>query len=76
MRTVAKTCRVALAITLALPGVVATTLGESTDDVFGAYQTVSNETLGKLRGGFVGQAGGQRLDLAFGIEQAAHGLLP
>lgn len=61
----------ALVIEAASPATGAKT--EPFDDVaelFGARAIASPQVLAGLRGGFIGAAGGQRLELSFGIDQA------
>jgi len=64
-----RTC-VALSILLILPGNVGTARGDAEGDPFQGFAVASHEKLTEMRGGFVGMAGGQSIELSFGIEQA------
>lgn len=59
----------AMSLLLAVPGMVGTASADA-DDPFKGHRVVSREVLENLRGGFVGNVGGNNLELSFGIEHA------
>lgn len=60
----------AMFLVIALPASVASASWDGNDDVFKGHRVAGNEMLENMRGGFVGFAGGQRLELSFGINHA------